>query len=600
MGTFVAPYSAAAQLVEFEREGLVTGIMGSASSLVFGAEQLILDWDWDDTKEFRYTDLEMCAEELGVTESQFTDLCLAGGYSILPAIPELDVDSNIPRLEAAKLLMQRANNDTYTMCAQSKDEGYQTLFHKARMAVKHAISFKCKSLEVVQDNFDSAPSDVHEFIGQRLPNELYFYLIRGLAGPRVLNWRTRMEILETPPLDGGLSQTYKDLVNSKLVPLRVQSLVIITHLLHRYYQKHDVDLICWFSENTRKALNVVDNVESAKQANNWHVTAENLPSSPDPNGLPLRYGISTLLNDAEAKKTMTNRPENTPALLSKISELRPNVVWRFLEHRGYLKPDHTLSAWGHALNVALQKAVDNGSMKTAALAQEIEEAIFMAYELIRLNCLNTTNMFQTPPYSGPPMRGSETDKQNALLISRIACLGTFQHGAIGYTGPLSRHLLAYHQVTAAVRGALRDLVEVHACNMFLAGSVKRQIGPPMMFTDLSFSLPFVNEPDAGLALLVKSYLDELSNDGRKKSNIADWFAHAQDIEGDLEKVWKLFEAVSLLVPTALLAWLTAVQINAGIQSADSAIVNAETKRMFKNADEWLKRKRHAETVNGAT
>lgn len=435
MGIFVAPCSAAAQLVELDRADSIDGIMGSASCLVFGGDGLILDFDWEDSKTFSHTSLAKCAEELGVTESQFCDVCLVSGYSILPTMTELDVQTNIPRLETAKAML-RPGGDGYALCEKSKDETYRWLFHQARMSVKFAISMKVETLEVKQDNFEQSPRDLHEAIGGRLPNELYFYMIRGLAGPRVLNWRLRGEILETPPLDGGLSQAYRDLVNNKLVPLRAQSLVMITHLLNRYYQKHDVDLICWFSESNRKALNIVDNVESAKMADNWHVTSKGLPSPVDANEAPLRYAISALLNDTDAKKTVTNRPVGADAPLTKIPELRPNAVWRFLEHRGYIKADHTLSAWGKAMNVALQKAVDSESLKTPALAKEIEEAIFMAFELIRLDSLNTRNTFQSPPYSGQPMRGSDTDKQNALLISRVACLGTFQHGMIGYTGPL--------------------------------------------------------------------------------------------------------------------------------------------------------------------
>lgn len=33
------------------------------------------------------------------------------------------------------------------------------------------------------------------------------------------------------------------------------------------------------------------------------------------------------------------------------------------------------------------------------------------------------------------------------------------------------------------------------------------------------------------------------------------------------------------------------QINAGIQAADSAIVNSETKNLFQNTDAWLQKKR---------
>lgn len=545
----VAPYSAAAQLVELESSNMISGIIGSASSLVHHAEGIILEFDWDNGK-FQHTDLDKCADELDVPVPLLTDLILICGYSILPTMPELDMDTNVPRLPTAKsMLRERAGNDVYTFCARSSQEGYQMLYHKARYAVKHATTFQFKSLEVNQINSELAPPDTHDFVSPRLPNELYWYLIRGLAGPRVLNWRTRMEVLELPPLDGGVSQAYRELVNTKLVPLRSQAQVMITHLLHRYYQKNDVDLTCWFSQDSKKALGIPDNLQSAEQADYWHVTMKEMPSSPASPSGSLRYAISALSNDADAKKTVQHHAKHTKWLLCKVPELRPNILWRFLEHRGYINADHSLSAWGRALDVAMKKATDNGSFANPDVAKEVEEAIFVAFELIRLGSLNTTNMFQSPPYSGQPMRGSDKDKQNVLLISRIACLATIQHKAIGYTGPLSRHLLAYHQITAAVRGAVRDLVEMHACNMFLSGSVDRKICPPIMFTDLAFELPFVHEPDAGLGLLVKSYLDELSNESprqRPKASVMEWFVHAEYIDDDMVKVWKMFEAVSRL------------------------------------------------------
>jgi len=85
-------------------------------------------------------------------------------------------------------------------------------------------------------------------------------------------------------------------------------------------------------------------------------------------------------------------------------------------------------------------------------------------------------------------------------------------------------------------------------------------------------VPF-EEPDLGLSLVVKSYLDEASNDPNKRSDIERWFNHAYDIKGDLKKAWMMWGA-----------------INAGIQAADSAIVNNDTKTTFKNADEWLTQK----------
>ena len=177
----------------------------------------------------------------------------------------------------------------------------------------------------------------------------------------------------------------------------------------------------------------------------------------------------------------------------------------------------------------------------------------MAFELHKLDILSTSQMFPSDKYLGAPMRGSETDKAYTLLLSRIACLGTFHHKEIGFTGPLSRHLLGYHQMISAVRGSLRDLVEVHALSMFMSGAVSREV-EPIVYTSVGANLPFVEEPDLGLSLVVKSYLDEASNDPNKRSDIERWFNHAYDIKGDLKKAWMMWGAVSdpvILVTTSI-------------------------------------------------
>jgi hypothetical protein len=217
-------------------------------------------------------------------------------------------------------------------------------------------------------------------------------------------------------------------------------------------------------------------------------------------------------------------------------------MWRFLQDRGYINSDHTLSAWGKALKAAFERATADGYLGQTDPAREAEEAIFIAFELLRLDMLNTKNMFPSPPYTGGPARGDEQDKANTLLLTRIATLGTFKHDNIGFTGPLSRHTLAYHQVAAAVRHSLRDLVEVHALNMMLNGSAVR-IRNDEEYADVGSRLPFLKEPDLGLALVVKSHLDELCQPKDKRTDIRKWFNHALDIDADIQRAWKMWDSV---------------------------------------------------------
>lgn len=73
---------------------------------------------------------------------------------------------------------------------------------------------------------------------------------------------------------------------------------------------------------------------------------------------------------------------------------------------------------------------------------------------------------------------------NNLLVSRVAGLGKLRHRPIGFTGPLSQHLLAYNSMVNAVRSSLRDLVEVAAANMFMGGYASRKFEK---FPDLSLA-----------------------------------------------------------------------------------------------------------------
>jgi hypothetical protein len=60
-----------------------------------------------------------------------------------------------------------------------------------------------------------------------------------------------------------------------------------------------------------------------------------------------------------------------------------------------------------------------------------------------------------------------------MLVSRVAGLGELRHRPIGFTGPLSQHLLGYNSIVNIVRQTLRDLIEVTSTHMFLTGCCNR-------------------------------------------------------------------------------------------------------------------------------
>ena len=60
-----------------------------------------------------------------------------------------------------------------------------------------------------------------------------------------------------------------------------------------------------------------------------------------------------------------------------------------------------------------------------------------------------------------------------MLVSRVACFGKIRHDPKGYSGPLSRHLLAYQSIISNVHATVRDLMEMNLASMFLKGLIDR-------------------------------------------------------------------------------------------------------------------------------
>jgi len=107
---------------------------------------------------------------------------------------------------------------------------------------------------------------------------------------------------------------------------------------------------------------------------------------------------------------VTERPNGAPGILEKPVELLGNAVLRALHDAGYMYADHTLSASGKAIQAAFKEARSNGYIEMGVTETEAEEAILVAFELLKLKVLNNQHMFPTPPYSGPPLRGNDADK----------------------------------------------------------------------------------------------------------------------------------------------------------------------------------------------
>lgn len=96
------------------------------------------------------------------------------------------------------------------------------------------------------------PQDLHEIFTNRLPDEIYYYLSRGLIGPQALVWLTTGQIVEPPPLDNGETTEYKRFVKEVITDgqtgPRATALALISTVMNSFWQNRRINGSFWFEQ----------------------------------------------------------------------------------------------------------------------------------------------------------------------------------------------------------------------------------------------------------------------------------------------------------------------------------------------------------------
>ncbi len=472
----VAPYSACAQMAYIDRQDTdwALGVYGPPELLVYNINDSIITKIDAEKGVVQGLVKSQLLTKLACTEETFIDAFLMTGTSSLPAFPPLrdaEVTTKQPYTILDAVNMYRAHGKSFiTLCElwaehlKKHDPTWQDKYQRARMAIKHAVVISLDG-QVEVDHFDELTEDHHEYIGLHLAPELYHYQAKNVVSPRVLNWLSSLKMYVSPPLDGAESPEYRKLVADLMTPIQEQAVSLYASRLHRAFQHKAVEKYVWYDDAKTIKLNHRDvTPQPEKQAASWRVDGSTLKKVPTGLGKVGSFGLAlkSLEDDTFRAETIKKTPAPEPAIIISAMGIKANAIWRFLHLRGYINDEHVLTEWGNALLTTI---------KAAPLAHQ-EEAAVLAFELLRLGVLNVDN----PKWDwiGAPNMGSEEQNTLCLLISRVACLLPFRHQEIGYTGPLSRNLLAYHSVVNAVRECDRDLIETVVATMFLNAHAERR------------------------------------------------------------------------------------------------------------------------------
>lgn len=444
--------------------------MGPRELLLYPVtDAVIQEINWT-TNVVSCIDRDQLMRTLGVDESLFVDALLLSGTSFLPPFPAKIPPQQGPYTIRDVVNMLRTHGKHVMQACSAHDDVLRDhpkwfdQYRTARMIVKHCI-YISTSGPVEIEKFGSLTPDSHEYLGIRLPDELFHYLNVGLVRPDLLSWIIHSKVTVLPTLDGIASDEYKNLVLKKLANTRELALGLIVHRLARGTQYYDIEVETWFGQSAtiQKGSFKEPNPKILTWELDEQVVARHFPSWGPTGGQAgsLAFEVLALQKPDFVKDSLGNSSNKPRADAS--HHLVSSVIWRFLHVKDYVDDSHKLTSWGKALATAMTEL--EPIVKRNPKVPRLYEALLLAFELIRHDQLNATPREDEGDLS-------ETES-HTLLLSRCAVLLNLRHNSIGYTGPLRKDSLAYLSQVSAVREADRDLVDAILLHMFLNNKTRR-------------------------------------------------------------------------------------------------------------------------------
>lgn len=282
----------------------IHAIFGPTDTLLYpGVDKLITSLDLvSSNPTFQYASKRACIGELGVSEDQFLDVGILVGFNQFPPFPPT-VHEQALKATVDMVKYYKTGHAAVSVFADHpavKTIQFPDHFARTRSMIKYSLILSSEGQVVPLPLAITAPathshsshhshhptaadipSDLHEIFTNRLPDEIYYYLSRGLMGPQALVWLTSGQIIENPPLDNGETTEYKRFVKEVITEgqtgPRATSLALISSVAHSYWGNKKVQGHFWFDHPNPQNQKFVQHnspqtVQLAERVTGWNVT----------------------------------------------------------------------------------------------------------------------------------------------------------------------------------------------------------------------------------------------------------------------------------------------------------------------------------------
>ncbi|KAF7345495.1 XPG I-region protein [Mycena venus] len=310
------------------------------------------------------------------------------------------------------------------------------------------------------------------------------------------------------PLDNGETTEYKrfvkEVVTDGQTGPRATALALLSSVAHPFWANRKVAGFFWFEQpgpHAQKAVqhNAPQTVQLAERVAGWNVSyavvEEELRRQ---NSSTIDFALCLGATSSERLAARTKGKAGGRAPLEKKDEVVANVIWRFLELRGFLLNTHTHSPLARAMYAAI---------KGAKVNDKFQDPLYLFLELVRAGVMHG-HLWSGRAFSGGPSFGTDEEKACMLLVMRVLSIVPLNFKPAPWSAPLSRELLVFNSFVRSLTRALRTLLEVTSLNMLLRNDARRARDDLL---DIALSLPFQTEVNTGFGVLGKVYLDALTH-----------------------------------------------------------------------------------------
>nr|ODN90857.1 XPG domain-containing protein [Cryptococcus depauperatus CBS 7855] len=514
----VAPYLGFAQLAYLLQHprGYIHAIYSSTECLLWPVEKVITSSDWNTS--FSFVDKAKVLNDLNLASEQFLDFGLLAGSSITRTLP-LPPHAEFSIKSVADLV--RMHKFGLAVCHSLRQEQpyktqlYVESFWKARLAIKFFLVLTtdgtCVPLPTVITSQQQAftiqdvPGDLEEIFSPRIPDELYFHICRGLISAQVVGWLTSGMIVESQPLleTNEYRRFIKDVITEGHTSPRCTTVALLADVLHPDWSKRRVNVHYYFDPPYAPVRgSCVPFTDALTQSliarcTDWMVPMFNLEMElrrQNSSTIDLKLCIGALAKEELVNRTLKPKGER---VLDKKDEIVANVIWRFLEVRGFVQQNHTHSLIGKALHACFSVSRVN---------DRFQESLYLILELLRAGVVHGGKWggADAEGFAGGPSYGDNDEQDRVRLIMRCISVLPLMLRPQQWIGPLSQELLAFNSFVRALSKSLRQLFEAVSVHLLLSGDGRRNRDD---YSDIMLSLPFQTDVSTGFGILIKTYLD---------------------------------------------------------------------------------------------